>query len=79
MFPKVAEIVVLVDSHQIKNIWYYPGVHNMEIEFLSGDRYEYQNVPPGLFLSLITAQSVGGYFNTHIRQNHENYPFEKVN
>jgi len=51
--------------------------HNelLRIEFQSGKVYYYMNVPKGVYLTLKTARSKGGYFNKYIKGNYE---FENI-
>lgn len=46
------------------------------IEFQSGKIYYYLDVPKGVYLTLKTTRSKGGYFNRYIKGNYE---FEEVN
>ena len=39
----------------------------LELEFSSGDVYEYFAVPPSVHRGLLTAESAGRYFAAHIR------------
>lgn len=41
------------------------------IEFQSGKIYYYMNVPEGVYLTLKTTRSKGGYFNKYIKGNYE--------
>ena len=47
----------------------------LRIEFQSGKVYYYLNVPKGVYLTLKTARSKGGYFNKYIKGNYE---FENI-
>lgn len=47
----------------------------LRVEFVSGETYHYFGVPQPTYLSLITAESKGGYFNQHIRSR---YVYTKV-
>ncbi len=44
---------IYVSSHIIHSIGYDPESKLLEIEFLSGDIYQYHNVPPILFLEIL--------------------------
>jgi len=48
----------------------------LRIEFQSGKIYYYMDVPKGVYLTLNTARSKGGYFNKYIKGNYE---FEELN
>ena len=47
----------------------------LKIEFQSGKIYYYMDVPMGVYLTLKTARSKGGYFNKYIKGN---YQFENL-
>ncbi len=47
----------------------------MEVEFVSGDVYQYFNVPEFLYRQFLHAASHGGFLNDHIRYN---YRYQKV-
>lgn len=46
----------------------------LELEFHSGEIYEYFDVPPHVHDELMAADSLGGYFARHIR---DQYPYER--
>ena len=43
----------------------------MMVEFQTGKIYYYMDVPKGVYLTLKTARSKGGYFNKYIKGNYE--------
>jgi hypothetical protein len=47
----------------------------MEVEFVEGRVYRYFVVPRSVFDALLTADSVGRFFQEHIR---DVYPFERI-
>ena len=47
----------------------------LEIQFVSGDVYQYFDVPLEIYNRLLEAESYGHYFNYNIR---DNYSFLKV-
>ena len=47
----------------------------LEVEFHSGEVYRYFDVPARLVLELLRADSIGRFFNAHIRPK---FAFEKV-
>ena len=47
----------------------------LRIAFQSGKVYYYMDVPKGVYLTLKTARSKGGYFNKYIKGN---YDFENI-
>jgi hypothetical protein len=42
----------------------------LETELTSGKIYQYLEVPESLFLELMSADSLGTYYNKHIRNNY---------
>jgi len=46
---------------------YDDETQRLEITFQSGDVYEYQNVPQGIWAGLIAASSPGSYFHRQVR------------
>lgn len=64
-----------VQSSNIHSVGYDPTTMTLEIEFHSGDIYQYLNVPESIYLGLIHASSKGSYFHDHIK---DHYRFKKV-
>jgi hypothetical protein len=54
-----------VDSETLASVGYEDGT--LEIEFTSGKIYRYFDVPAGTHARLMSAESLGGYFNANIR------------
>jgi hypothetical protein len=51
----------------------------LTVEFNSGQKYAYQNVPRDTFTDIITADSVGKAFIEQVRSQPSKYPFALVN
>jgi hypothetical protein len=49
--------------------------HVLEIKFASGRVYQYYNVPEKIFQEMLSAESKGKYFNTHIRSK---FPYQEI-
>jgi len=50
--------------------WSYDeAAHRLDILFVSGRRYSYHAVPPGVARGMKQATSKGGYFNRRIRDH----------
>ncbi|MFJ5457601.1 KTSC domain-containing protein [Pectobacterium sp. CHL-2024] len=64
-----------VDSTNIESAGYDPNTSILEIEFKNGSLYQYSGVPEYIFQELISASSVGVYFNQNIKNNYE---FQKI-
>lgn len=56
-------------STVIRRFAYDPGAHRLVIEFLSGRRYAYFDVPPRVYEEMCRARSRGSYFNRRIRDH----------
>jgi hypothetical protein len=63
-----------VSSSVLASVGYDDEAHMLELEFHSGEIYEYFDVPPHVHDELMAAESLGGYFARHIR---EQYPYER--
>jgi hypothetical protein len=62
-------------STVIRKFHYEPECNRLLIEFQSGRRYAYSNVPPETYAALRAAHSRGSYFNTRIR---DHFPCESL-
>jgi hypothetical protein len=58
---------VLLDSTTLASVLYHPAQRRLEVEFRSGERYLYFQVPPDCYNYLLQADSKGAYFNHNIR------------
>lgn len=63
-----------VKSSAILSIGYHVDKKILEIEYISGEVYDYFNVPEHIFNELMQADSKGTFANTRIK---EHYEFEK--
>ena len=59
-----------VDSEAILSVGYDAGSKTLEIEFVTGRIYHYFGVAPDLVRSFLHAESLGAFFNHHIRDAH---------
>ena len=57
-----------VESSNIASVGYDGNI--MEIEFNSGAIYQYENVPIRVYDVMMKADSVGKYFNAHIKSKY---------
>jgi len=62
-------------STVIDHFIYHSDSKILTITFLSGNIYEYLNVPERLYLSMKKAKSKGRFFNLYIK---EKYSFKKL-
>ena len=64
-----------VTSSNIRSIGYDSQSGTLEVEFTSGDVYQYFNVPEHLYRGLTNASSKGQFLNDYIRNS---YRYQKV-
>jgi len=64
-----------VNSSNIKSIGYDAASATLEVEFSSGDIYQYFNVPDHLYQQFLNASSHGEFLNDNIRYN---YRYQKI-
>ncbi len=62
-------------STVISAFHYDPATAAMRIIFVSGNVYEYKNVPEKIYKEMKASGSKGSYFNIHIK---DRYAFEKL-
>lgn len=60
-----------VSSSNIKSIGYDENAEELEVEFKSGDVYEYFNVPVDKYKALMSALSIGTYFAANVRDKYK--------
>ena len=64
-----------VSSSNIASIGYDQNLSILEVEFLSGDIYQYVGVPNSIFQGIMSASSHGSYLNQNIKGV---YSFNKI-
>jgi len=64
-----------VSSSNIRSIGYDNQTAILEVEFMSGDVYQYFNIPEHLYQQFLNASSHGQFLNDNIRYN---YRYQKV-
>lgn len=69
---------VAVVSSNLASVGYDEVSRVLEVEFKHGGVYRYSGVPERVYVGLITAESVGGYFHANIKKGNQ-YPYRKVN
>jgi hypothetical protein len=60
-----------VESSNIKTIGYETETNTLKVEFKSGHKYEYDNVPANVFDELLESVSKGKYMNQNIKGQYE--------
>jgi hypothetical protein len=64
-----------VNSSEFRSVGYDLPTSTLETEYQSGEVYRYFDVPAQLVLEMLEADSIGRFFNTHIRPK---FRFEQV-
>ncbi|MEU8224927.1 KTSC domain-containing protein [Kribbella sp. NPDC048915] len=54
-----------VNSSSVRSVGWAEGT--LEVEYVSGDTYQYFDVPQPEFAALMAAPSIGTYVNRHIK------------
>ncbi|MGH9191258.1 MAG: KTSC domain-containing protein [Acidimicrobiales bacterium] len=73
--PPAAMNRITVESSLVATAGYHDPSSTMELEFVDGGVYRYFVVPRSVFDALLTADSIGRFFQEHIRGV---YPFERI-
>ena len=68
--------IIPLKSSNLKNVFYVMSTGTMIVEFKSGSKYGYSDVPPKIFLELLRAKSHGEYFNSKFTKGP--YKYEKL-
>jgi hypothetical protein len=65
-----------VESSLVRSVGYDLPSSVLEVEFAdSGRVYEYLDVPLSVYSRLMAAESLGAYFNEHVR---DMYPYREI-
>jgi hypothetical protein len=59
-----------VTSSTVASLGYDAGTMTLEVEFVTGFVYQYFDVPEFEYQNLVTAESIGRYFNQNIRNSY---------
>jgi lysyl-tRNA synthetase class 2 len=57
-------------STVIRNFFYRSAERTLSVQFVSGRRYDYHDVPPEIAEAMRNAFSKGEYFNEHIKEHY---------
>lgn len=60
-------LMIPVDSSNIHSIGFNHISNTLHIQFQNGRRYRYSDVSAYAFTLLLNANSIGSYFNSHIK------------
>jgi len=66
---------VPVESRAVASVGYDAEHATLEIEFADGDVYQYFAVPRRVHQELLAADSIGRYFQSHIR---DQYGYQRI-
>lgn len=66
-----------VNSSNVSYVGYSDG--KLYVRFLSGDIYEYSNIPLNLWVGIQNAESKGSFLHWWIKINSPQYPYKKIN
>lgn len=66
---------VALDSALLASAAHDPGRHLLDVEFRTGERYRFFNVPSVCYRELLCADSKGRYFNSNIRNR---FPYQHL-
>lgn len=64
-----------VHSTAVKSVGYDPQTSTLEVEFTSGDLFQFFMVPAAVFRDFLEAQSLGAFFQAAIKGR---YPFART-
>ena len=62
-------------SSVIATVKYDPVSRTLRVYFVSGQVYDYQDVPLEVYKAMLSARSKGTYLNNHVKGNYE---FKKI-
>jgi len=60
-----------VNSSNIEEVSYDPLMSNLTVKFLNGSKYEFVSVPKQEYENIVTAPSVGRYFQANIKGKYD--------
>lgn len=68
-----------VKSENLAEVGFDPTTNTMEVVFMNGPGwvYTYKNIGMIKFVKLLTAPSIGQYFDKHIRSRSKMHPYTK--
>lgn len=68
--------MIAVDSSMIRAVGYDEETRCLYVEFNNRDMYKYSEVELRIFNSMMTAESIGKYFDANIKK--KDYKFTKI-
>ncbi|MCW3150472.1 KTSC domain-containing protein [Stutzerimonas stutzeri] len=64
---------IALQSSSLRSLGYDAEQQVLEVEFVSGARYRYEQVPPEAVQALLQADSLGRHFNQVFKPQHYRY------
>jgi hypothetical protein len=64
-----------VKSSTVAKVGYNSETSELHVEFSSGAQYKYEAVEEGVYESMLSAESIGKFLNSNIK---EKYEFQKI-
>lgn len=64
-------VMVPVESSNIETVGHDPATKTLHVKFKNGSTYEFQNVSAEKHQQLMSSESKGKHFMTHIRHHHD--------
>lgn len=72
MNPNIKAITLHVeDSAVLREIKYIISKEKLYLEFTTGVKFVYNNVPVSVFIEFMDAESLGSYFNKYFKDTYE--------
>lgn len=68
---KIKSEKIKVDSSAIITVGYSFNNNELTVEFVNGRKYKFENVDHNKYVGLKYSESIGKYFNRHIKNEHE--------
>ena len=65
---------VPLESSALRQVSYNPKLRQLDVQFQSGKTYRYGCVDAHTYHGLLDAQSAGGFFVAHVRNDHPVMP-----
>jgi len=66
---------LIVKSSALISVGYEGTTQVLQVQFKDGRVYEYEQVPPGFYMEMMTAPSIGKYFFENIA---ESFPYHSI-
>jgi hypothetical protein len=78
MNSEIFDMKPIYGSSQIDSAGHDEGSDTLQICFVNGGTYQYDNVTREQFDELMSAPSAGAWFAKNIKRNPKNHPYTKI-